>query len=180
VNLPSVGKNLQDHVIGLIGPFTIESGASSPPPPNNHFTYLPSRDSSPSDLLQYVGSGSGPLSQAGVMASGFVASNESLVESNGNNGIIWPDLQLILLGIPIDQQGLDTLAKVYNLRKDVAQEFYSPVFGKDSFHVMSIVSRPKSRGEILLASADPKVPPLIDPNYYSDPTDVLKTIEGNC
>jgi choline dehydrogenase-like flavoprotein len=173
VHLPGVGKNLQDHVIGLVGPFTIE------PQENEHLTYLPSRDSSPSDLLQYISGGTGPLSQAGVLASGFVASNESkqIGRQNGN-GIIWPDLQLILLGIPKDKEGINTLVKVYNLRKDIGEEFYAPVYGQDSFHVMSIASRPKSRGEILLASSDPKTPPLIDPNYYSDPEDVTKTIEG--
>jgi glucose dehydrogenase (acceptor) len=176
VDSHGVGQNLQDHVVGLVGPFIINQ-APNITDNTEHLTYLPSRDSSASDLLQYLGSGTGPLSQAGVMASGFIASNTSKIYGT-QNGITWPDIQLILLGIPSDKDGIDTLAKIYNLKKEVAQEFYEPVIGLDSFHIMSIVSRPKSRGQIQLASADPKASPLIDPNYYHDPHDIALTVEG--
>jgi choline dehydrogenase-like flavoprotein len=171
VDSPGVGQNLQDHVIGLVGPFTVNQVNGK------HLTYLPSRDSSPADLMQYLQNGIGPLSQAGVVASGFLASNASLAERDAN-GIVWPDIQLILLAIPKDRDGVETLAKIYNLKKEIAQEFYEPVYGEDSFHIMSISSRPKSRGHIELANADPKTPPLIDPNYYHDPHDIATTVEG--
>jgi choline dehydrogenase-like flavoprotein len=38
--------------------------------------------------------------------------------------------------------------------------------------------RPKSRGTVRLASADPDQAPLIDPNYLSDPDDLRMAIEG--
>ena len=38
--------------------------------------------------------------------------------------------------------------------------------------------RPRSRGEIRLASADPAAPPLIDPRYLSDPADLAPLIAG--
>lgn len=38
--------------------------------------------------------------------------------------------------------------------------------------------RPRSTGEIRLASADPGAPPLIDPRYLSDPADVKPLVEG--
>ena len=38
--------------------------------------------------------------------------------------------------------------------------------------------RPKSRGTVRLASADPNQAPLIDPNYLSDPDDLRMAIEG--
>lgn len=172
VNLPSVGANLQDHVIALAGPFTVE------PVNGQHLTYLSSRDSSPTDLLEFLNSGTGPLTQAGIMASGFVCSNKTKLIAKINNKIMWPDIQLILNGIPTDESAIPILAKTYNLRRDIAEEFYRPVVGKDSFHVMSIASRPKSRGQILLASKDPKAYPLIDPNYFQNPEDVAVTIEG--
>jgi choline dehydrogenase-like flavoprotein len=37
---------------------------------------------------------------------------------------------------------------------------------------------PRSRGTLRLASADPAAPPLIDPNYWSDPHDRKMSIEG--
>jgi choline dehydrogenase-like flavoprotein len=38
--------------------------------------------------------------------------------------------------------------------------------------------RPRSRGTVRLASADPGVPPLIDPNYLADPQDRAMSIRG--
>ena len=38
--------------------------------------------------------------------------------------------------------------------------------------------RPKSRGRIMLRSADPNVAPLVDPNYLSHPYDVERMIDG--
>ncbi len=38
--------------------------------------------------------------------------------------------------------------------------------------------RPRSRGTVRLRSADPHVPPLIDPNYFADPLDLEHTLAG--
>jgi choline dehydrogenase-like flavoprotein len=38
--------------------------------------------------------------------------------------------------------------------------------------------RPRSRGTVRLASNDPAVPPLIDPNYWADPHDRKMSIKG--
>ncbi|MEU4091683.1 GMC family oxidoreductase N-terminal domain-containing protein [Streptomyces sp. NPDC026673] len=38
--------------------------------------------------------------------------------------------------------------------------------------------RPHSRGSVRLASADPGVPPLVDPNYYGDERDVTAVVRG--
>ncbi|MBS3995757.1 MAG: choline dehydrogenase [Hydrogenophaga sp.] len=38
--------------------------------------------------------------------------------------------------------------------------------------------RPKSRGTLRLASADPQVAPLIDPAFLSDPDDVARLVQG--
>jgi choline dehydrogenase-like flavoprotein len=38
--------------------------------------------------------------------------------------------------------------------------------------------RPRSRGTVRLASADPKAAPLLDPNYWADPYDRKWAIEG--
>jgi choline dehydrogenase len=38
--------------------------------------------------------------------------------------------------------------------------------------------RPRSRGSVTLASADPRAAPVIDPNYLDDPYDVRMSIEG--
>jgi choline dehydrogenase-like flavoprotein len=38
--------------------------------------------------------------------------------------------------------------------------------------------RPRSRGSVALASADPMAAPLIDPNFLSDPDDVARLVRG--
>jgi choline dehydrogenase-like flavoprotein len=38
--------------------------------------------------------------------------------------------------------------------------------------------RPRSRGTVRLASSDPRIAPLIDPNYWDDPYDRQMSIEG--
>jgi len=42
----------------------------------------------------------------------------------------------------------------------------------------SAYMRPRSRGTVRLASADPRAAPLIDPNYWADPVDRQRSIEG--
>jgi choline dehydrogenase-like flavoprotein len=50
------------------------------------------------------------------------------------------------------------------------EQFTAPPFG-EAYTVMFGFTHPKSRGTIRLASADPKAPPLIDPNYLADAYD---------
>jgi choline dehydrogenase-like flavoprotein len=40
------------------------------------------------------------------------------------------------------------------------------------------VLRPKSRGSLTLASADPLAAPLIDPNFFGDPDDLARLVRG--
>jgi choline dehydrogenase-like flavoprotein len=51
------------------------------------------------------------------------------------------------------------------------------VFGHGySCHVCLL--RPRSRGTVGLASADPMAAPLIDPNFFADPDDMIRMIRG--
>jgi choline dehydrogenase-like flavoprotein len=51
------------------------------------------------------------------------------------------------------------------------------VFGHGySCHVCLL--RPKSRGRLRLASADPNAAPLIDPNFLADPDDLQRLVRG--
>jgi choline dehydrogenase-like flavoprotein len=50
------------------------------------------------------------------------------------------------------------------------EQFTAPPFG-EAYTVMFGFTHPRSRGTIRLASADPKAPPLIDPNYLADEYD---------
>ena len=48
----------------------------------------------------------------------------------------------------------------------------------NSISILPGVVRPRSRGSVKLASADPAVPPLVDPNYLGDPSDLEKLVEA--
>lgn len=158
-----MGENLQDHVAALVGPFAI----NNPPKTDESLTYLPIRDSRPFNVLEYLSSGRGPLTQSGSMASGFVA-----LDRTNESQPIWPDSQLLLIAIPIDDDGLQTLTKTFNVEPAIANEYYSSVVNQDSFNILAVVARPKSRGSIKLASNNPFDNPLIDPNYFSHPDDM--------
>ncbi len=70
-----------------------------------------------------------------------------------------PDVQLHFLPALVDEHGE---------KKHLGGGF--------SCHVC--VLRPKSRGEVRLASPDPMAPPHIDPNFLSDPDDLVRLLKG--
>ncbi|ODN01924.1 hypothetical protein Ocin01_04758, partial [Orchesella cincta] len=146
VNLAGVGKNLLDHVSALVGPFTITNESFS----QQHFTLVTLVGQ---QRHSYLASGDGPLAQSGSMASGFILSNKSFYTANQ-----WPDIQLLLLGIPQDDEGLLTLSKAFNI--DAAcKAILWPNVNRDSFSIMTIVSRPSPGGKLSLASNNPFDPP---------------------
>lgn len=66
------------------------------------------------------------------------------------------------------------------------QSFFTPgmsdVFGTQGVALGGYPCRPRSAGRVTLASADPLIPPRIDPNYLSDPDDLrlmIGHIRGN-
>jgi choline dehydrogenase-like flavoprotein len=93
---------------------------------------------------------SGPLTSNFAEAGGFIKSAP---------GEAIPDLQLhFVVGKLVDHG-----------RKTVFGHGYS-------CHVCLL--RPKSRGTLRLASADPQVAPLIDPAFLKDPDDVARLVQG--
>ncbi|MDZ4295459.1 MAG: glucose-methanol-choline oxidoreductase [Burkholderiales bacterium RIFCSPHIGHO2_02_FULL_66_10] len=101
-------------------------------------------------LFEWRRSRSGPLTTNFAEAGGFIKSapDEAI-----------PDLQLhFVVGKLVDHG-----------RKTVLGHGYS-------CHVCLL--RPKSRGTLRLASADPQVMPLIDPAFLKDPDDVSRLVRG--
>jgi choline dehydrogenase-like flavoprotein len=93
--------------------------------------------------------------------SGWVTSNVAEVQgfmaTDGQEN--WPDIQLALCtGIVDDHTRKSHWGHGYTL------------------HIT--LMRPKSRGVVLLASADPKAAPLIDPAYLSERDDLLRLVRG--
>ncbi|WP_299793030.1 GMC family oxidoreductase N-terminal domain-containing protein [uncultured Marivita sp.] len=53
-----------------------------------------------------------------------------------------------------------------------------PVINRPGATINTCMLRPKSRGEVTLASADPSAPAIIDPRYLSEQSDVDTTMRG--
>jgi choline dehydrogenase-like flavoprotein len=62
--------------------------------------------------------------------------------------------------------------------KDSYFKHFAPLRNKDGFSLYPVLHHPRSRGEILLRSADPFQFPRIKPNFFDDPLDVATMIEG--
>jgi len=54
----------------------------------------------------------------------------------------------------------------------------APPPNTDAAHLNSAHLRPRSRGSLRLASSHPQAAPLIDPNYWADPHDRARGLEG--
>jgi choline dehydrogenase-like flavoprotein len=94
--------------------------------------------------------------RSGMLTTNFAESG-GFIKSQASEPI--PDLQLHFVVAKLVDHG----------RKTVFGHGYSG-------HVC--VLRPKSRGSVTLASADPMAAPLIDPNFLSDADDVARMVRG--
>ncbi|MEX0644727.1 MAG: GMC family oxidoreductase N-terminal domain-containing protein [Parvularculaceae bacterium] len=101
-------------------------------------------------LSAYRNRGEGYLTSNMAEAGGFLRTDPSLSE---------PDVQLIFLTVMVDDHG----------RKHHLGAGYS---------CHACVLRPKSRGTVRLASADPLAAPLIDPNFLADDDDLDRLKKG--
>ena len=101
--------------------------------------------------LEYIVNRSGPVVSNGVEAGAFLDPDDLAAD---------PSVQQFCV------------PSVY-LDKDITD--VKPAHG---ITINSCVERPRSKGSIRLASADPAEQPLIDPNYLADPEDVRLSIGG--
>ncbi|CAG7818306.1 unnamed protein product [Allacma fusca] len=163
VDLP-VGKNLQDHISSYLGPFFVD----------REMTVLMDRDVNAKAFVDFTQRGEGVLTTSGCQASAFVASTKAIQDGEGN----WPDLQFILLGNGVYSKMAPDFARAFHLKPELLKSYLKHAEGKDSFHIIVSVARPKARGDIRLSSADPSAPLLIDPHYLENDHDIQVFVDG--
>ncbi len=100
--------------------------------------------------LQYLLFRSGPVASSLFETGGFWFSGKAE---------IWPDIQF-------------HLGQGSGIEKGIASVQGSGIT------LNSAQLRPRSRGTVRLASADPAAAPLIDPNYWADPHDLEMSLRG--
>lgn len=155
---------MQDHVSTSVGPFLI----------NKPISFNMDRDINSNTIADFVLDGKGPLTSSGLQATGFVVS--TVAKNRGE--VNWPDMQWIMLGNSVYKNYGKDYEFAYNVKTGYLEKFFRNAQGQDSFQILNVLSRPLSRGEVLLKSADPKNPPLIDPKYFNKYDDAKILVES--
>lgn len=158
-----VGENLQDHV-GMGGmSFLVDKPVS----------IVQDRFNPTAITFQYVLKERGPMTTlGGVEGLAFVHTRFS------NRSLDWPDIQFHMAPASINSDNGARVKKVLGLKESLYQEVYQPIANKDTWTIMPLLLRPRSRGWVRLRSANPFHYPLINANYFDDPMDVQILVEG--
>lgn len=84
----------------------------------------------------------------------------------------WPDIQLFLASYADNTDGGLFGKKDNGLTDEYYAAMYEQILYKDSYSVLPLLLRPKSRGRIRLKNDNPYEHPLIYPNYFQHPEDI--------
>ncbi|XP_018310633.1 glucose dehydrogenase [FAD, quinone] [Mycetomoellerius zeteki] len=158
-----VGSNLQDH-IGLGGlTFMV----------NQKIAMVEKRLQNVQAVIQYAALGNGPLTVlGGVEGIAFVNTKYA------NTSLDFPDIELHFVSGSTNSDSGRQLRKMNGLTKKFYDAVFGPINDKDTWSVVPMLLRPKSRGVIKLRSKNPFDYPLIYPNYFKEAEDIATLIEG--
>ncbi len=172
VDLPGVGKNLQDHLFTILFYLT-------------DIPTLSTRDLTPENLQRWATHGRGRLTSCVVESQAWCQLNKS-----GESSFYFqlqlfvllektqvPDIQMHFCPITADAE----LFRNFNFKPEVYEQYFKPHLSDGqrwTIGLLPTLLHPKSKGEIILASRDPLVHPIINPNYLEDQEDVRQLIEA--
>ncbi|CAG0913767.1 unnamed protein product [Notodromas monacha] len=160
-DLPGVGKNMRSHV-GAGGIYF----TTSQPVGMSLF-----RDLTIRSLASYAFRGGGQLnSPGGLEGIAFISSNYSTDPT-------WPDVEILFGSTHIASDGGLVYRRLLNLTEEV-WETYRDLRWRDGFMMLPFPTRPKSRGQIRLRSANPEEDPEIIGNYFKHPEDMQITVDA--
>lgn len=159
--LDGVGKNLQDHVLFLGAPMSINKSRAKPVPP------LAQLDA----MYEFLTRGTGLLSTIGMTdVTGFInTKNESNI----------PDIQYHFIFTPIkDSYLINEVMRAINYEPKLRDQYLNVVKDSDLFIMCPTLLRPESRGRIELKTSDPKDSPKIITNFLTESRDIETLIRG--
>jgi len=155
----AVGENLQSHVGTGEVVFLVDKPVS----------FNPRLFFNPLNLLSYI-TGAGPLGANAFEGMG-------MYRSGLDHSTSWPDIQLNLISLTPGVDGGLVYRRSLNMDDQMFRK-WSPLTLREGFTILPVLVHPKSRGSVKLRSANPKDPPVINPNYFSDPLDIKVLVAG--
>ncbi|KAL1129801.1 hypothetical protein AAG570_012745 [Ranatra chinensis] len=170
VDLPGVGKNLQDHI--ALGGITYLFDSPPESRPIGVGFVLP-RVVTLNTLKKFALQKTGPL--YGVPACEAMAFVNTKYANESED---WPDIQLLFASSGDNSDGGLFGRRNNGLTDDYYATVFEPILYKDAVSILPLLLRPRSRGAILLSDDDPASHPLIYPNYFNHPDDIEVMIEG--
>ncbi|CAH1393768.1 unnamed protein product [Nezara viridula] len=166
-HLPGVGKNLQDHVAMGGATYLIDSPGDDGPMGS---AFVLPRLLTINSLRTFIKNHTGPLYA--------LPTTEAMAFVKTRYAEDTPDIQLFFA-----TSGDNSDGGIFGRRNNgLSDEYYATVFEpilyKDSFTILPLLLRPRSKGYILLKDSDPKSRPLIHANYFQDEHDLDVLVEG--
>jgi choline dehydrogenase len=125
----------------------------------------------PDSMANYFAYHKGPISiPGGCEALAFY----DLKDPTNPQG--YPDIELLFQGGSIVSE--QTLRENFGIRNDLYDAVYKPIENRDTWMVLPMLMRPKSKGRIMLKDRNPFHKPLINPNYFQYDEDLDTMVEG--
>lgn len=90
----------------------------------------------------------------------------------------WPDLGVTFLAGTAASDDGGTFRDNFGFTDEIWDNYYKSLVDTNTWQFHLWLLRPLSRGTIRLSSSDPYAPPLMDPNYYSETSDMDTMIES--
>ena len=158
-----VGENLQDHV-GLGGmTFLI----------NKPLAIVQERFQTIPVTAQYLIHERGPMTTLGGL-EGLAFVNTKFANISGT----YPDIQFHFAPASVNSDAGVQVRKILGLTDQVYNAVYRPIANHDSWTLLPLLLRPRSRGWVRLRSSNPFHYPVINANYFDDPFDIATLVEG--
>ncbi|XP_028139330.1 glucose dehydrogenase [FAD, quinone] [Diabrotica virgifera virgifera] len=156
-----VGYNLMDHVATGGLTFVIDK------PYSIRIDRVITRE----NLDMYLNHHQGPLTIAGGCEVLIFHDFSNPGNPNGH-----PEMELLYeAGSVVSDY---TFRRSFGITDEIYDAVYTPIQNKDTFMVMPMLMRPKSKGKVMLKDANYKSKPLIYPNYFAFKEDMDILIKG--
>jgi len=90
----------------------------------------------------------------------------------------YPDIELVLGTSSLAGDISGSYLSLLGLTKEFYKEVFDDYKGFDSFMIVPVLLRPKSRSRLTLRSSDPLDSPIVDLNYYDHEDDLNTMVQA--